>query len=460
LASNIIRRDAALRETLDTQGVPADVLRSCLAEHSKMIERWALLDKTYRGEHKILERPDAGSGRPNNKIVANHAKYITDMSVGYLLGDAIKYQSEQDLTELADRYKRAGVASVDPEIAKDMSIFGKAVELDYFSSDEEPIPKPAFIDPRCAFLVYDDTVECRPLFGVHLLAKYDAQGNRDHFDVRVYTPTYERPYKADSQLADPQAAGGPQPHQFSDIPLIEYPNNEERIGDFEPILSLNDAYNLLQSDRVNDVERFVQAILFLKGFSLGEENAGRLRTDRVLEAPTADPGVDAKWLVNALNQADVEVVRQTLEADIHKFAMVPELTDENFAGQASGVAMRYKLLGFDQAIKIKERYMEQGLRQRLRLFLSVPNWSNNIDPEKVDIVFTHSLPVNEVEVAQMVATLRGTVSSETLLGLLPFVKDAAAESKKATEEQAAALKRQQEAFGPYNDANAGDDEEE
>ena len=119
--------------------------------------------------------------------------------------------------------------------------------------------------------------------------------------------------------------------------MIEYANNEEYMGDFEPVISLMDAYNLLQSDRVNDVERFVQAILFLRGFSLDEDSAGRLRTDRILVGPDGD--CDAQWLVNALAQGDVEVIRQNLESDIHKCAMVPRLTDEQFAGNSSGVAL-------------------------------------------------------------------------------------------------------------------------
>ena len=36
--------------------------------------------------------------------------------------------------------------------------------------------------------------------------------------------------------------------------------------------------------------------------------------------------------------------------------MVPKLTDQDFAGQASGVAIKYKLLGFEQLALVKERY--------------------------------------------------------------------------------------------------------
>ena len=41
--------------------------------------------------------------------------------------------------------------------------------------------------------------------------------------------------------------------------------------------------------------------------------------------------------------------------------------------------------------------------------------------------FTRSLPQNELEIAQTIATLQGTVSNQTLVSLLPFVTDAKAE---------------------------------
>ena len=62
------------------------------------------------------------------------------------------------------------------------------------------------------------------------------------------------------------------------------------------------------------------------------------------------------------------MLRRALSEDIHKFSMVPDLTDEQFAANASGVAMRYKLLGLEQLTGVKERYFREGLRCRVRLF--------------------------------------------------------------------------------------------
>lgn len=43
---------------------------------------------------------------------------------------------------------------------------------------------------------------------------------------------------------------------FNAVPLIEYRNNEERQGDFEQLISLIDAYNLLQTG-LNSVKKLL-----------------------------------------------------------------------------------------------------------------------------------------------------------------------------------------------------------
>ena len=73
-----------------------------------------------------------------------------------------------------------------------------------------------------------------------------------------------------------------QHHYFGKMPMVEYRNNEEKQGDFEQMIPLIDAYNILESDRVNDKEQFVDAFLFLTGIDLDSEQAKKLREERIL----------------------------------------------------------------------------------------------------------------------------------------------------------------------------------
>ena len=138
------------------------------------------------------------------------------------------------------------------------------------------------------------------------------------------------------------------------------------------------------------------------------------------------------------------------------------MSDENFAGNASGVAMRYKLLGFEQMTKIKERYFRDGLRRRLRLICNIASVKGmgTIDPDDIDIIFTRSLPSNEIELAQMVQTLNGIVPQEILLGQLPFVNDPVAAAEEIEKQKQEAVKQQQLAFMAAANTPLEDDNDE
>lgn len=446
----------------DDGTVPIDLLISCVKEHQQKLTRLNKLDEYYRGEHLILQRPDSQTGLPNNKLVANHAKYITDIAAGYVLGNPVKYDNVDLIVEL---YKELDIPSHDSEIGKDLSIFGVGRELYYLSSDDEPIPKVTCIDPRQIFLVVDDTVEYKSMFGVHYYERMDLDGKSDGYKVFVYTEGTVTEYVTDS-LEDGYELVDSQEHYWGAVPVVEFWNNEEQMGDFEGVLTLIDAYNALASDRLNDKDQFVDAILKIWGVSIGDDEAEASQTIqllkklKVLELPNSEAGAD--WLTKQLNEEQVEVLRNALKSDIHEFSMVPDLTDKNFAANASGVAMKYKLFGMEQLAVTKERYFKQGLRERMEMFgrmLRVKG--QRVETAKAQITMTRNLPVNDLEVAQLINLLIDHVSDETLISLLSFVDDPAAEIKKVRAQRKEAAKRQQAAFGmPFDGADRITDKDE
>ena len=216
--------------------------------------------------------------------------------------------------------------------------------------------------------------------------------------------------------------GKTEQHAFGDVPLILYKNNPEFLGDYEPVISLIDAYNLLQSDRVNDKEQLVDAILCMYGMDFDDDQAEMLKTSRMLANLPVDGKVE--YLIKTLQEGDVDILRQNLENDIHKISMVPNMSDENFVGNSSGVAIRYKLLAFEQN---KERYMEKGLMERFKLynnFLVTKSKMSEVPVEEVDAVFKRNLPSNDFEISQMINNLADYVDAETLISQLSFIKDA------------------------------------
>lgn len=452
------------RELIEN-GIPVELIASCIKEHQEDIIRLNLLDDYYQGKHAILDRPmDEDKGLPNNKLVANHAKYITDIATGYVFGKPIKYEGEQ-IEAITEAYKAIDITSHDSELSKDLSVFGRGLELYFMSSDEEPIPKVSIIDPRQIFLVVDDTVEYKPIFGVHYYEKRDIDNEVIGYNVNVYSDAEVFKYFIKEVDTIDYELIHKEPLYWGAVPITEFLNNEEEQGDFEQQISLIDAYNLLQSDRVNDKEQLVDALLKVVGVSFGDDEeeqsktAKMLKKYKILELPE---GADADWLVKGLNEAQVEILKDAIKSDIHEFSMVPNLTDENFASNSSGVAMKYKLFGLEQLAVIKERYYIQGLRKRLKLFANILTVkAKAVEVAGVLITMIRNLPVNDLTI-QDIVSLIGLVSNETLLSLLPFVEDVSEEVIKLKQQLKEDLERQQSAFGFPTDPPEGvtDDEDE
>lgn len=421
------------------------ILNEVIEYNEKYKKRYEKLEYYYLGKHDILDRKKEDNGTKNNKVVVNHAKYITDTNVGYLLGNPVDYQvtkdetgkDKYDITEILDAYKKQTINDLDTEIAKDVSIFGKQYEYVYSNANAEP--KSCEIDNKNCIIVYDDTVEHNKLFG--LIYRPIMKGeNLQYYEIIYVDKETIKTYKSNSKTLS--KTGKDTPHPFKEVPIIEYKNNPEFLGDFEPVISLIDAYNLLQSDRVNDKEQLVDAILCMYGMDFDDEQAESLKTSRMLANIPNDGKVE--YLIKQLQEGDVDILRQNLENDIHKISMVPNMSDENFVGNSSGVAIKYKLLAFEQNIKNKERYMEKGLMERFKLynnFLNTKSKMEEIPIEEVDAVFTRNLPSNDFEISQMINNLADFVDSETLISQLSFIKDAS---------EVIELKKQEEESKPSN----------
>jgi SPP1 family phage portal protein len=112
------------------------------------------------------------------------------------------------------------------------------------------------------------------------------------------------------------------------------------------------------------------------------------------------------------------------------------MTDENFASNASGVAMKYKLMGLENKVGVKETEFEKGLRRRIELVYSVMRKVNGeMDYLDINIVFTRNLPADLTESVDTVIKLDGVISDETRLALLPMDIDPAEELEKVEEKK-------------------------
>lgn len=429
----------------NTEEITPELICSYIKKHSTLLsERYQYLKDYYEGRQKILMRKPKREDDPCNNVVCNYCKYISDFAAGYLIGEPIAYQSDDNIDDLLDWFKIAQVDVQDMDNAKDQSIYGVAYELVYMSSDDSPTPRTASIKPSQAFVIYNNTVEFKPVCGVYYYENHDINTQMiKGYTVEATTDSEKFTFNITKDCGiDGEVQR--ESNVFGAVTLIEIYNNNERQGDFEQLIPMQDAYNMQQSSRVDDVENFVNSLMVLKGQTLGDTNDERSETYKSIKdngVIELTPESDLAFLTRQIDQQGNEVLRQSMADDIHKFSCVPSMTDKDFAANVSGVAMQYKLLGLNQITKIKERYVKEGLRARIQLFSNILaiKGKKPVDVNDITITITHSLPKNLPEIAQVIGNLEGICSKETLVSQLPFVEDPEKEVEKATEEKRQAM---------------------
>lgn len=454
-------------EGYDEKALDKKIILNLIMKHFGLVQNKYKCRDYYEGRHSILSRNRKKEGLPDVKIVCNHAKDITDTATGYFMGNPITYSNtdDTDITPLLSAFDDADVDDVDADNAQDMSIYGLAYEYVYAKKDE---PKPALknLSPLHTFIVVDDSIEENELFGVYYWPKKDDAKDIKTWVATICTEHYNWTLNIDNDVkAANTLTETPEPHNFGGIQIIEYLNNKEGMGDFEQQIPLIDAYNTLMSDRVTDKEQFIDAILVLYGSILGDdeeetkEAQEELRNKRLLELP-AD--AKAEYLTRAMDENGAEILRKAIKEDIYNFSHVPNLTDENFSGNTSGVAMEYKLLGLEMITKVKERYYRRGLQKRIILFCNFLNMQAMAqDASSVIPTFSRSLPKNLQELASTLYSLKDLVSMKTLIKQIPFVEDPDMELEELQEQKAEAVKQQQELFAMgYNNPPEDDEEPE
>lgn len=417
-------------EVPDVERLPSEVLRSLIRKGEQAAGRYDKLWRYYLGRHEV---PTA-NGQDEVKVVVNYAKYVVDIALGYYLSHPVKYDANQtdalgrkvDLMPLMHCYDRAHLQEADITIGKTMGVMGDCLELCYSTGGDHPGPASAVIDPRNGILVKDNTVEHAKLFGLVWEKRKKLSGESCYF-VTVYTDRTAKDYIcADLNGGQFVPSGEVRYHWFGAVPLIDYANNDERQGDFEQIISLIDAYDALMSARLTDKKKFVDALLVFFGMTLAEGDERRLAVEKFIDGAPLD--ARAEYIQKTFNESEVQVLADALVREMHKMTLTVDMSDQQFAGNSSGQALKLKMLAMDQLVGRKMRRMERGLRERMALYnheLMVRGVMPAVDHTQADIVFTPNLPINEAERVDLVCKLQGIVDDQTLLSQLWFISDPA-----------------------------------
>ena len=432
----IVYMDRASIESLTVKDIREIVVKQSYQMKYQKLERY------YVGDHDILhsERTDKTGG--DNRIVNNMARYITDTATGYFLGQPVVYSSENEeyLQTIQDIFDYNDEQDHNTELGKQCSIKGDCFEMVYL--DEDGRIRLGLVFPENLILFYETESEfTSPLAAIRMVRGMDKNGN---ILLRVEFWTWTQVIYLQSFNGGVLEVTGWKEHYWNDVPFCEYVNNRERIGDFEGVLSEIDAYNRVQSNTANYFQYNDDAIL--KVTRLGDVDSKDIAQMKRERAVILEDGGDVGWILKTVDDTALENYKNRLREDIHLGANVPNMTDEAFGGNLSGVAVSYKLWGLEQICAIKERKFKRALQRRIELITHVLNLlGHNYDYRDLDMQFRRNKPQNILEQSQIIGNLSSMLSKETLLQLLPFVDNPKEELEKLEEEKQEGM----ESFGMY-----------
>lgn len=396
--------------------ITAEVVKEFIDLHAAELPRYNRLKNLYESNAPILSQEDKAEYKPDNRLVVNYAKYIVDTFNGYFIGIPIKVSHDKkEINERVDGFlKRNDMDDNQAELSKITSIYGHSFELLYQNEESETCS--TYNNPLDMFIVYDDTVAQKPLFAVRY------QKTDDGIKGQLFTAEKEITI---SDGKDGLLLSDEKGHYYGDVPVIEYIENEERQSIFESVETLINAYDKAVSEKANDVDYFADAYLAVLGAELDEDGIHRIRDNRIINLFGTDDA--SKLIVKFLEKPDGDTSQEhlldRLERLIYQIGMVANINDESF-GNASGVALEFKLQPMKNLAAMKERKFTSGMNRRFKMVFNLPTnmeASNKDQWRNLNYKFTRNIPRNVADEAETAGKLQGVVSKETQLSVLSIV---------------------------------------
>ena len=364
-----------------------------------------------------------------------------------------------------------------------------------FRSGDDDMEHSVVFSPLETFVIYSLAVDPQPIIAVRYhLIELVGDNNQAIYQYRVETWTAEQ-YTLYKPTYLDGAMGVEEQTPLYAFPVIEYKNNQFRIGDFENVVPLIDLYDAAQSDTANymtdlndamlvikgDIDTLLQGSNMLNGIDPSDdETAKKLAQDKLdmvksmkdanlllLKSGVSMTGqqtsVDANYIHKEYDVTGTEKYKERLAHDIHKFSHTPDLTDENFAGNASGVAMKYKVLGTIELASTKRKAFEVGLHKRYQIIQQLETLSAGgmkVNANDLKFSFTDNMPADDVATVAQIVSAGAQVPQEYLYQYLPNVQDPSEITEQLETERTNQVQQARAASGLQTDAELSANGEE
>lgn len=389
-----------------------DVLQKALFTHLQNQADIDYLYRYYRGDQPILYRKKEVRPEINNMVVENRANEIVSFKTGYLVGEPVQYVSRggdsaiaAEVLRLNDYMLSEDKQAKDSELVDWMHICGtsfrQAMPDAMADVEEDEAPFEIFtLDPRYAFVVYSVGLGHKPMMGVRYVLREDG--------TLVFSCWTENQY---FEVFNTWSVVH-QEDQILGIPIIEYPANNARLGAFEIVIPLLDAINMTESNRVDGVEQFIQALMLFHNVDISIEDFDKLRELGGIKFKDIDSTLKAEitYLNSELNQAQTQTLVDSMYETILTICGMPNRNGgTSTSDTGTAVIMRDGWSAAEARAKGMEPIFKKSEKEFLKLVLRICRDMGNLSLKlsALEIRFTRRNYENIAQKASVLVTMLG-----------------------------------------------------
>ena len=185
-------------------------------------------------------------------------------------------------------------------------------------------------------------------------------------------------------------------HTYGEIPIVEFPNNHERISDIELVIGMLDAINNMQSNRMDSIQQFVEYWVKFVNCEVDPETFEKMKMNHALTVKSInkDNKSDVEIMTQELNQTQCQVAKDDLLDNLQAILAIPNRESQNSGGDTQGAVSLRAGWDFSKTrAKQKDPIVKSAEKRLAIVTLNVLRLAGNdlkLSPRDFDVQINHS----------------------------------------------------------------------
>lgn len=327
------------------------------------------------GDQPIRYRQKVVRDDVNNPIVENHAWEIVRFKNGQTNGEPIQCVStskDNNINKAIDKFndycRASGKHSRDISSGEWTSATGTGFKAAQRTKKGSEIPfRIAVPTPINTFIIYS-----RPT-GEPILAVQELKDENNEWYKLCYSDTHEFKIKNGSLMGLDNEGHKSKLHVFGGIPIVEYPNNQDRVSDIELVIDILDAINNMQSNRMDAIEQFVQSWVKFVNCEIDKKTFEEMKLQGalVVKSNNKDNKADVDIMTQELNQSEAQVAKDDLWNNALTISAIPNKQGNTGGDTQGAVELRNGWDFSKQSAKLKDPYTIDSERRLNKVLLNI-----------------------------------------------------------------------------------------